>query len=356
MVTMKRVDDIMNKALVERAFPGAVIRVSEKGKVLFEKAFGFSDDGRKIPVSVSTVYDLASLTKPLSAVPAIMLLMQWGRLSFDSTMNDLLPGPDWGEKGAVTLIQLLTHSSGLPDYRPYFEDLKDVSPENRSKRLKELLVHEPLIDPPGAVTRYSDIGYMILAWVVEEKTGMPLSRFVESGIYAPLGIRDLFYMRSGEKKHRGRLIASTEQCPWRQRMLCGEVHDDNAWVMGGEGAHAGLFGTAEAIDRLLNVMLQNNTAQDSVFEPPVAHRFLVEWKNTRRTPGFDMPSAEGSSSGRYFSRSAVGHLGFTGTSFWVDRERDLIVIFLTNRVCPSRNNIRIRDIRPLVHDALMEEL
>lgn len=349
---MDSVDHVMCQALSEGAFPGGVLLVSEKGKTIYEKAFGTCDYESGEPVTVTTVYDLASLTKPLATAPAVMLLMKRGKLFLDSTLADLLPGWPWKDKGAITMAQLLTHTSGLPDYRPYYKTLKDVPPDERWVELKKRLVAEPLMDQPGTVVRYSDIGYMLLAWVIESLTGWPPGVFVENEIYTPLGIDNLFYIRQGEGKNRS--IAPTEQCPWRRHLLRGEVHDDNCWVMGGEGGHAGLFGTVSGVDNMLTAWMPGTKASHSLFGPEITEVFLSEWKNTRRTPGFDMPSEEGSSSGHYFPRTSVGHLGFTGTSFWMDRGNQRVVILLTNRVHPSRDNIKIKMFRPLIHDSVME--
>lgn len=353
---MGALDDVMKEALSKGAFPGAVIRVSEKGGPVYENAFGVCDVDSNEPVTVRTVYDLASLTKPLSTAPAVMILIQEGKLSLDATLDDLLPGESWKDKGAVSVAQLLTHTSGLPDYQPYYKELVALAPDRRNGELKKRLVAEPLLDPPGTVVRYSDIGYMILAWVIEAIAKEPLSVFVEKKVYAPLCIDDLFYIKTNGHEYRDRSIAPTERCPWRKRLLRGEVHDDNCWVMGGEGAHAGLFGAASGVDSMISSLIDDAHAKHRVFDPELSGVFLSEWRNTRRTPGFDMPSKEGSSSGRYFPVSAVGHLGYTGTSFWVDLGNQRVVILLTNRVHPTRENIKIRQFRPLIHDAVMEDL
>lgn len=355
---MRRVDDLMASAIRQRVFPGAVLRVSEHGQLIYEKAFGAKDYDRGEAIKTTTVFDLASLTKPLATAPAIMRLMTKGCLDLSSTLSGLIPGCFWGEKENVTVGQLLCHTSGLPDYQPYYRELMDVSPDQRGQGLKELLINEPLIDPPGTVVRYSDIGYMLLAWVIESITGVPLSVFVKNEVYAPLGIDDLYYIRNNDPQPRNGDYAPTEWCPWRKKLIQGEVHDDNAWAMGGEGGHAGLFGTASGIDRMLNHYTHSDGVgnRPSIFDPEVLNLFLSEWDHTRRTPGFDMPSSEGSSSGRHFSTNSVGHLGFTGTSFWMDLTRHVTVILLTNRVHPSRENVQIKLFRPLVHDALMEWL
>lgn len=348
----------MASAVAERVFPGAVLRASVRGRLVYEKAFGVLDYEKGQPVVSATVFDLASLTKPLATVPAILRLMQAGRLNLESTLGHLMTGYSWGEKSEVTVGQLLSHTSGLPDHRPYFQTLRDLPLDQRPRVLRRLLAEEPLVAPPGDRVCYSDLGFMILAWVVEAVSGQPLSVFVQKEVYEPLNIDDLFYIKHNEGKVPAGLCAPTEQCPWRKKMLCGEVHDDNAWVMGGEGGHAGLFGTAAGIDRLLEEFWINDESPrpSPHFDPDLVRLFLTEWGHTRRTPGFDMPALNGSSSGRSFPKTSVGHLGFTGTSFWMDPHRALTVILLTNRVHPSRDNLGIRQFRPRIHDALMEAL
>jgi serine-type D-Ala-D-Ala carboxypeptidase len=351
---MTRIDRMMAKALDDGVFPGAVLRVSAQGVPVYEKAFGVMDYHLAGPVTVHTVYDLASLTKPLATAPAIMLLMQNGALSLSSTLGDLMPEASWGDKSVITVAHLLTHTSGLPDYKPYYIELSTWPKEDRKKKLETLLLREPLVNRPGETVCYSDIGYMILAWIVERSSGMALSIFVENHIFKPLGIDDLYYIRYDDSRLGKSDTASTEDCPWRKKVIRGEVHDDNAWVMGGEAGHAGLFGTACGVDRLLQAFA--GSGKGNIFHPQTMGLFLGEWKGTRRTPGFDMPSRVGSSSGSYFTESSVGHLGFTGTSCWMDLERRITVILLTNRIHPSRDNIRIREFRPRIHDCVMDSL
>ncbi len=352
------VDRCMEKAVQDGVFPGAVLRVWFKGRTVYEKAVGVTDRESLTPVDPSTVYDLASLTKPLATASAFMILVQKGRVSLESRLCELIAEFRDNDKKDVTVGQLLCHTSGLADHRPYYETLQQLPGAGRPGALKSLLQSEPLINPPGAKVVYSDLGYMILNWIIEARSGMTIDRFFEHEILLPLTLSDLYYIRKNERDVTGRIIAPTETCPWRKKTLKGEVHDDNAWVMGGCCAHAGLFGTARGVSDFLVELLgvYHGTKQSAVFSPDVVRTFLTEWNGFRRTPGFDMPSAEGSSSGHLFSPGSVGHLGFTGTSFWMDLEREIIVVLLSNRVHPSRDHTAIRAFRPLIHDTVMEEL
>lgn len=352
------IDRCMVKGLADGVFPGAVLRVSCKGSLVFEKAYGVTDLQNGKPVDAATVFDLASLTKPLATAPALMILVQQGRLSLESRIGELIPEFADNEKKDVTVWQLLCHMSGLADHKPYYQKLADIPDEKREEALRSMLLEEPLVDASGFRVVYSDIGYMILNWIIEVCSGKAIDDFIGQEIYGPLGLSDLYYIKKNESVVAGRTYAATERCPWRKKTLIGEVHDDNAWVMGGRCAHAGLFGTAVAVSVLLDefMAVYHGERESQVFQRSVLNRFLSEWENSRRTPGFDMPSDEGSSSGSCFSKTSVGHLGFTGTSFWLDLERKISVVLLTNRVHPSRDNVMIRAFRPMIHDVVMNRL
>jgi CubicO group peptidase (beta-lactamase class C family) len=203
---------------------------------------------------------------------------------------------------------------------------------------------------------YSDLGFMLLGRLVEQVSGMPLDRFLTDRVYGPMGLADLFFIPLAKRTPPRHAFAATELCPLRCRLLIGEVHDDNAWYAGGVDGHAGLFGTAEAVFRLLRRLVAEDAGR--IAEPVFSGRMLTEM--LRGSPphhfslGFDRPSTEKSSAGRYFSKASVGHLGFTGVSFWLDPAADVTVILLTNRVHPYRWHNRLADFRPRIHDRIME--
>ena len=353
----KAIDRCMEQGLEDGVFPGAVLRISVKGRPVFEKAYGVTDLESKRNVATSTVFDLASLTKPLAGATALMMLIQQGKADLDSTLGQMIPEFEGTDKKNVTVRQLLCHTSGLPAYKPYYEKLAAVPRQDRQAALRALLTGEPLAHLPGEKAEYSDIGYMALNWIVESCSGMFIGDFVQKEVYNPLGISDLFYIGQGGSADAGRVYAATEQCGWRKKTLVGEVHDQNAWIMEGHAAHAGLFGTAEGVDAILAEFLSvyHNERASRVFHRSVVRMFLTECGRFRRTPGFDMPSAKGSSSGTRFSPTSVGHLGYTGTSFWMDLKRKITVTLLTNRVHPTSDNIRIREFRPQIHDTVMAQ-
>jgi CubicO group peptidase (beta-lactamase class C family) len=349
------VHQLMQQALDERVFPGAVLLAAREGNIFFHKAWGVADLSSGRPVTVDTVYDLASLTKPLATTLAVMRLIQTGRLTLETPLAPVLPVMADTAKAGVTLRQLLSHCSGWPAWQPYFEQLRQHPEEDRRRRLAQMLAAEPLIAVPGTAALYSDLDYMTLGLVVEHISGERLDRFVRREIYQPLGIDDLFF-NPLDASPLPRDYAATERCPWRGGVLSGAVHDDNAYVLNGVAGHAGLFGTARAVFTLLQALLSayRGEADSDLLAPDLVRAFWRRSGDSGWTLGFDTPSVQGSSSGTFFSPNSVGHLGFTGTSFWMDLDRRITIIVLTNRVHPVRSNEKIRAFRPRIHDVLME--
>lgn len=223
-----------------------------------------------------------------------------------------------------------------------------------------MLLSEAFIHEPGKACLYSDPGFMILEWLIEVASEKPLDRFVQESVYARLRLEDLFFVPlEGLKNRDHHLYAATEHCPWRGKILEGEVHDDNAYTLGGVAGHAGLFGTAKDICSLLRELLNTYLGESNtgVFHEDLVHTFFQRHSDVGTWAlGFDTPTRPDSSSGQYFSDQSVGHLGFTGTSFWMDLEKGVIVILLTNRIHPTRENEKIRAFRPVVHDAVMNAI
>ena len=353
-ISMKQVDQMMKEAITDEVFPGGVLLVAAADSVVFFEAYGYADIFAKHPIDKETVFDLASLTKPLATTLAVMQLVSQHKLRLDQDLGSVLPLLYNSEKSRITLKQLLCHTSGLCDYRPYYESLDKLPPNRRKDALREFLVSEPLINPPGAKVLYSDLGFMLLNWVVEQVAERRLDQFVKAEIYDRLGIEKLFFV-DPDSEPRNVQFAATERCPWRDTIIKGVVHDENAYAVGGIEGHAGLFGTAKDVYRLLSVLLTDFYGQSEsiLFEKKLMQTFFIRDGSSGRPLGFDAPSSTGASCGQYFSKKSVGHLGFTGTSFWMDLDRGFIVILLTNRVHPSRDNVKIKAFRPQVHDMVM---
>lgn len=367
------VDRLMDEAVVTGVFPGGVLLAARDGEIRHVSAVGRANILTGEKVTPETVFDLASLTKPLATTLAVMVVAAEGELDLAAPIGEWFPaafrGPHgWlshGEAGKarITVLDLLSHNAGFPAWKPYFKDLRRRPAHERPARLRELVARQPLIHEPGERTLYSDIGFMFLAHLVEDLTGESLERFTEDRIYRPLGAELFFNPLHSPRAGR---YAATERCPWRGRVLEGLVHDDNAYAAGGVAGHAGLFGTVRGAYAVADHLLRcwHGTSEDSIaatarepgpLAPEWVRRFLsphvVHGRDTGRALGFDRPSARDSSAGRYFSSLSVGHLGFTGVSLWMDLARSVIILLLTNRVHPDRSNTRIRAFRPLIHDA-----
>ena len=350
----EKLDAMMTAGVADGVFPGAQLLVSRGESVCHFGAYGVEALSGRRPVSGETYFDLASLTKPLATALAVMALMGEGKLRLEMPLGEMLPPLGrWG-KGRILLSNLLCHDSGLPAHRSYYERLREVPAADRAGLLWRLLGEERLERAVGERTVYSDLGFMVLSLAVAAAAGEGMDRYLARRIYGPLGISGLHFPGVG-KGSGGRRYAATERCPWRGKVVRGEVHDDNAFAMGGVAGHAGLFGRAGDVHQLLMEILRELRGEGrGILDGALLARFLAPWGRTGRTLGFDRPSAAGSSCGRHFSRRTVGHLGFTGTSFWMDLEREIVVILLTNRVHPVRDNIAIRAFRPRIHDAVME--
>jgi CubicO group peptidase (beta-lactamase class C family) len=350
------IHEMMQQALEDRVFPGAVLLVGRGGHTLFFKAYGKANCFNGQAMTRHTVFDLASLTKPLATTLAVARLADMRQIDLDRPVAAWLPFLSGTDKATITPRQLLSHRSGLPAHRLFYMALKSMTPPSRKAAVLDLLIKEPLVNPPGRVTLYSDLGFMLLCRLVERVAGRSMDRFLTEEVYGPMGVHDLFFVDLNSKKRPQHAFAATELCPLRNRLLVGEVHDDNAWFAGGIDGHAGLFGTADAVFRLLRSLAGNYRGRSAkaIFSSSIVHEMLCGDPDHIFSLGFDRPSAENSSAGRFFSKETVGHLGFTGVSFWMDLKTDMTVVLLTNRVHPFRWHNRLADFRPRIHDRIME--
>jgi CubicO group peptidase (beta-lactamase class C family) len=368
-----RVEQEIEEAIRRGAFPGAVLLVSRRGDVIYHQAFGSrSIEPDRTPMHRDTIFDLSSLTKPLATTAAFLLLVADGRVRVDDRVTRFFP--DFGVHGKthVEFRHLLGHSSGLAAWRPFYREILRIERKGRPnflgtngarQHVYEVIHRERVEYPTGSRTLYSDLGFMVIGELIEAVTGMSFDRFCHDRLFAPLKLKstsfvDLQALRLHKLEPVIEMLAPTERCPWRKRVLCGEVHDDNAYAMGGIAGHAGLFAPASEVHTLVNAWCASYEGRSSsLFPSELVKRF---WARERGVPGstwalgWDTPSEKGSQAGSGFGERTVGHLGFTGTSVWIDIERKLHVILLTNRVHPSRDNERIREVRPRVHDLIME--
>jgi CubicO group peptidase (beta-lactamase class C family) len=354
---------LMEQGVAAGVFPGGVLLVRQGGGDVH-----LSCHGRRSvtppggPVDDTTCFDLASLTKVLVTTPLVLLAVQQRLLGLDAPACHALAEYVGDGRDAVTVRMLLDHSSGLPAWRPYFEEVRAAGPEHLARRQGKGLVRRRVAAeapeaPPGSRALYSDLNFILLDWILERASGRPLDRLFAEWLAGPLSLPDLFFVdlasaAAAEGARKGRDFAATECCPWRGRTLCGEVHDDNTYAMGGVSGQAGLFGTIRAVGDLAEAWLGAFLRRGGFFEQELVRLFWTRsgLPGSTRALGFDTPSPHGSQAGSGFGPRTVGHLGFTGTSLWIDPDRELTVVLLTNRVHPTRANEAIRQFRPALHD------
>ncbi|MCP4162378.1 MAG: beta-lactamase family protein [Deltaproteobacteria bacterium] len=340
----------MEEGITAKVFPGGTLHVIKSGRTLFKECFGVRDYISLDKISLDTVYDLASLTKPCATTLAVMKLIDEKKIELDKPISMYIEGLE-DKKGNILISQLLDHTSGLPAHREYFNDLLKIDLVKRKDKLRDFIIDEKMIAKPGKTILYSDLGFMLLEFIVEKVSGVSLEH-ITSQIYKTMNIDSLFYTGMTPDKNRYK-FAKTEDCSYRG-LLEGLVHDDNCYAVGGICGHAGLFGTIDGISALLKeIVFSYMNPGNTFFKRDLLNKFLNKQGTFNKPLGFDSPDGESPSSGRFFSKNSIGHLGFTGTSFWIDLERDIIVILLTNRVHPTRENIKIRKFRPLIHDTVM---
>lgn len=330
---LRAIDRVVRRGLDAGGFPGASVVVGRDGYSVFEKGFGRLDwrDGSPAVRADRTIYDLASLTKVVATTTAAMLLYDEGRLDLDAPVSSYLPGFSGGDKDRVTVRHLLTHRSGLPAGRQLWRLA------NSPSSARWAVVATPLVCAPGSCFIYSDLGADVLGWTIEAIAGVPLDEFVQQRVFGPLGMSDTFFRPADSLDYR---IAPTEIAPPRGYPLRGEVHDENAFVLGGVAGHAGLFSTAADLSVFAQMML-NGGQYDGVriiSDSTVAlftRRAGGINAGGSRALGWDTADGDGSS-GVYLTSAAYGHTGFTGTSMWIDPERQMFVVLLTNRVHAAR--------------------
>ena len=324
--------------------------------VLFA-AYGSANRFARQPMTRETVFDLASLTKPLATTLAVAFLVDRGRVGLDQPVGRWLPEMSGSDKAGVTIRQLLGHRSGLPAHRPFYMTLKKLPRSRRKPVVLDLLRQVPLAQPPGQRTVYSDLGFMLLGRLVEAVAGCPLNRFLARDIYDPLGLHDLFFVDLADPPPPRRPYAATELCPLRRRLLIGEVHDDNAWYAGG---WRGMPVCSVRPGPCLRCCggwwrITSGRSPRSFFSSQILNELFHDQSARAVMPwGSTAPRRTDRAPGVIFPVNSVGHLGFTGVSFWLDLDRDCTVILLTNRVHPFRWRNRLTAFPSPIHDRIME--
>jgi CubicO group peptidase (beta-lactamase class C family) len=341
-------DSIARAAIADRAAPAIAIAVGRHGRLVHLAGYGAVDWAPgSAPVTDSTLFDLASVTKVVATTTAAMILEEEGRLDLDRTVASYLPELTDSAKQGITVRMLLTHRGGLEAFAPLFRTYR-----GRHQYLEQINAR-PLRSQPGTQTVYSDWDLILLQLIIERITGQELDAFVRDRIFAPLGMRETGY-RPAVPRDR---IAATERDSARGGLIWGEVHDPNAWAMGGVAGHAGLFGSARDLAVFAQMLLNGGEyGAVRILRPQTIARWTApQVPGSSRALGWDTPSGE-SSAGRYFSARSFGHTGYTGTSVWVDPERGLFVILLTTRVNPTAENQKQAPLRRAIADAVQSAI
>jgi serine-type D-Ala-D-Ala carboxypeptidase len=341
---------VLQEAIVQKVFPAASIAVTLQGKLVALKAYGqFTYEPASSPATTGTVFDLASLSKVVATTSLAMILYERGLLDLEAPVVSIVPefaGSD-ARRRDVTVHMLLAHSSGLPAYEKLFL---------RAQTREELLAAAfatSLVSDPGTKAEYSDIGFIILAIALERIADESLDRYCQREVFGPLGM--LHSAFNPPASWRASIPPTADDRSFRKRIIQGEVQDENASVLGGVAGHAGLFATAKDLATFAHVLLQGGAPLVRPETLALFTRREIAPAGTSRALGWDTPSSP-SQSGEYFSSRSFGHLGYTGTSLWIDPERQLSVTLLTNRTWPDCSNKAIKEVRSAFHDAVVSAL
>ncbi len=391
----EQIDRMMERAVSDGVFPAASLLVSKGEEIIHSRQYGDAREG--------TCFDVASLTKPICTASLVMMLTEEGLLKPTDTIYQWLGGARLPEHKVITVKHLLEHTSGLPSWQPYYRELPLdlIGTEGGKHFILDACFREQPNNEVGQKIIYSDIGYILLGEIVEQAGGAPLDVLFSNRIAKPLGLADTFFVRligrsvgqtakrtfasadqhvptpkyglPSERKARKygehRRFAPTEDCPWRERVIHGEVHDQNAFALGGVAGHAGLFSTAKDIHRFILEFVRAYKGESDWMPKQAVRRFIdfddeETQKFISKRPlgdniylgGWNIPSSKNPSCGSHFSKQTIGHLAYTGCSFWVDLKKGCWIVLLSNRIHPSTTNEKIKVFRPRIHDLICEML
>ncbi len=361
-----KINKTLQEGVDEGVFSGAAAAVFLGSKPSWQEYYFFaghtSFEPGKVKINRHTMFDLASLTKPLVTTLSLLCLLKEKKIALATPLAELLEEEIPADKEAISIAMLLNHAAGLAAHGEFFKHLEHSQKGTIHHAMRKMVLAEPLVSMPGEAILYSDLGFLLLGWIIEQVSGVSLASLVEKKIYQPLGLAEhLFFPMVESKKCLEKIFVSCEDCLWRQRVICGEVSDENCFVLGGAAGHAGLFGDILGVTGLVSHLL--NQWQGREEHPGYTNddlkQFITRQQDEQKGTwalGFDTPSSSGSSGGKLISPNSIGHLGFTGTSFWIDPVRDAAVVLLTNRVHPSRDNDKIKQFRPRFHDVIWKIL
>ncbi len=352
-LSLDKADAVLLRAIADGAFPGAVYFAAREADLWVERALGrqtYAPDAP--PVRTDAMYDLASVTKVVVTATLSMIAFDRGLLDLDAPVTRYLPEFAGGGRERITVRHLLTHSSGLRAWRPLYETCR-----TKDDVLRAICGIEPEA-PPGAKAVYSDLGIILLGAILERLWSLEIETLARREALEPLGMKDTMYRPPASLRDR---IPPTEvRATWRKGLIHGEVHDENTAAMAGVAPHAGLFGTARDLGAFGKMMLNRGTHEGRRLIAAETVDLFTRRADmpvgSSRALGWDTRSETGSSAGSRFSLRSYGHTGFTGTTIWVDPEQAVVAVLLTNRVHPTRENLKIKEVRPAFHDAVMEAL
>lgn len=344
-----KVDSLMENALEGKVFPGASLLVGHRDRVVYHKNFGagtYDKDAKTI--DDNSIFDLASLTKVVATTSAAMLLYDEEKLDLNKKVEDYLLEFGNNDKENITIKNLLLHDSGLPAWKPFYKDYKTAD------EVIDAIMNMELDFEPGEKYQYSDLGMIVLQKVIEKITGERIDELLKKNLFEKLEMEHTFYNPS--PKFWYNCVPTEDDDYWRNTLLKGKVHDETAYLLDGVAGNAGLFSTADDLSKLMYLYINDGRVNgEQIFEKETIKLFTNKnSEQSTRALGWDTKSEEKSSCGNLFSENSFGHTGFTGTSIWVDGDEGLFVILLTNRVYPTRENRKIIQFRPIVHDAIFK--
>jgi CubicO group peptidase (beta-lactamase class C family) len=360
-----QVDKLIDDGIRSQAFPSAVLIVGSSKGIIYQNAYGRLTYGEESEATtLRTIYDLASVTKVIATTAAVMQLYDAGKIDLNAPVYQYIPEFGNNGKNDITVYNLLVHNSGLTAWTPFYQDPNMDSPQ----KVKNAIFNCAKEYETGTRTLYSDYNAFLLGEIVERISGLKLDQFCKDNIFNKLNMTDTYYLVPMSEDYR---IAPTENDTyWRNQLLVGYVHDELAAILEGVSGNAGLFSTGPDLFKFMQMMLNNGrftderrmspqALQDTMFTNTTVELFTAKatglgYANTRAL-GWETkpePTKYPPACGNKFSSNCFGHTGYTGTSVWCDKEKDLIVIFLTNRVYPTRSSEEVRSIRPKLHDEI----
>ncbi|MCB0310192.1 MAG: serine hydrolase [Bdellovibrionales bacterium] len=367
--------EMLETGVREGVFPGAVLLVGKDGNEIFRAVVGkrslkLQGEQESAPMEINTVFDIASLTAVLTTATIYMRILELKMVALEDRVSRYVQGFSVFGKSEITLADLMLHCSGLAHWMPYYEEILRQHAGGRIGMMASRGARDYIIN---SITRaqlkysvrsrqqYSDLGLILLGHIIEVITGMSLERAAQHYVFQPLGLRNTSFIDLSMMKRRGiqpvtDLIAPTEECSWRKRVLCGEVHDDNAWAMGGIAGHSGVFSTGPDLHQFSAEMIRCYRGQSEFLKSDTLRTF---WHAHLPSPTetfqlfWDTPGKHNNMSDSTFSPYAVGQNGFSGCSIWIEPHQGFDIVLMTNRIHPSRSNRKIRTYRPKLHDAVL---